>query len=1188
MAINIKNKIYINGTSFTSHLVQPIKWGNFLDERLDEMYFTLQSTKHRAFQPMDKVELVSTLTNPYRGKTTTRHKFYLIANDKATEEPVGSGHYTHELYCIELTKMLEMYVVDSLTFTNVIGTDYTKNPPLAPATLITPVMPNENSYIPYGETWIPVNSDTAWNTPSNYRTPLATGKPFTCASWEEVDNGSYSSLAKTVPELCGYSVWVEGNDSPIFESTNDPTGKYTFTLDNGRNYIIRYQTYSITTYGGSNTYAKRGVEFTFAVVQNYYPSKRLTCTDVINRLCDLATPLYQGKTPRFVLDQKDAAEFDKIYCPEITMTQSTLRENLQEVGKIVHGEPRLVPYGFDTYRITYDRYGGTKKANRPTKYIEKVSEHAIDSYCSSVDSAAQNLVNSLNYAQGVICEPRADAYKTVRAETQYVRVTDANMIIKTTRPIYKIIKLECGLVKNNTISAPVDITPYVFEKTVYDAQLSSYSEAYPYSKAYALYYAIGNDTIGGLNFKVDSAWLPSFERYAIVNILDKVTGQTLDLPGEWNDDKDKQDGTNFYPSLAFRVTYVPYFNVRLTQSKPYIREFKEPAVLIYNQSANVIESRAYGENLKGAVARLGNPERSITYWLTSFAQIPEAGDLYDDDYYISTVACEMYGIGIKCTLGLSKNFNRKSAYIGVSSERRLYEVSERAAYDRTTLYKEYIVIGDEETADNTLLGDNFISAIQNTFTQTARIARIDKVTAWGGTYSTPTGTTSARPLPAVELPVVASGLGNAIVFIWSYQDNYSAGPMVAYESNGEVSGYYQQDYAYCDFYGKIYYYNFDLSPSTEAETTDFDMQTEIGLELPGIDDNDTPGISSGVFSTLEHKPYIYRKDSREISQFCAEVEFVTNRKDLIIGSGLAVRNPLVGAPQQDPVRLYFLPFKVNKFAEKITTDLSDVPYFEPGGGVIIGEQQIRPSTESSSLIVYLGYNINGTQFELTNPTTFGNIPLGGIYYSTNADSTSTGTTATEIYQNRLIKQGPLYIDYRLMTIAPTVDGYRTQINGKQMTINISGTVPACEAWAFITPQYTATETVEDDEGQVSEQTYYEGGEVLLASNTPLSAGDTIPPIYFTPIHDPFKRFEVVETHGGSGTTISGYKYARYDEGTGYFECDEPVTDAEVGDIIFAPTSYNGSANGKALLQTTIHGKTSTSYTTKTETIIRKS
>lgn len=1171
MAIKITSAIYVNGTNFTPYLVQPIKWGNFLDERLDEMYITLVGTKRKAFQPMDKVELCHTLHNKYRNKTTVKRMYYLVANDKATEEPIGSGHYTHELYCIELTKMLEMYVVDSLTFTNVLARDY-----LSAELYVRPTVSDPGS----GRTFI----DDCWRS-DVYKTPGSSSAGLDILPLSDVvDKNEYPDSKVTGSEV---TVKVYANDELVYNVSESQWDSWVTTggttLYGLKGTIrIEYHTewYRRLPVGDPFYYESVGT-YTLQMVENEYPLKRITCTDVINRLCDLATPLYRGETPRFVLDPKDAADFDKIYCPEITMTQSTLRENLQEVGKIVHGEPRLVPYGFETYKITFDRYGGMNKANKPTKYIEKVSEHAIDSYCSSVDSAAQNLVNSLNYAQGVVCEPRADAYKTVRTETQYVRVTDANMIIKTTRPIYKIIKLECGLVKNNTVSAPVDITPFVFEKTIYDTQLSSYSDLYPYSKAYGLYYSIGDDTIGGLNFKLDKPIFPAFENYTIINIIEAVSNVELNT-----------DGDDFYPSLAFRVTYVPYFNVRLTQSKPYIREFKEPAALIYNQSANVIESRAYGENLKGAVARLGNPERSITYWLTSFGQIPAAGDLYDDDYYISTVACEMYGIGIKCTLGLTKNFNRKSAYVGVSSERRLYEVSERAAYDRTTLYKEYIVVGDEETSDDTLLGDGFLSAVKSTFTQAAETARIDKVTAWGGTYSTPTGTTSSRPLPAVELPVVASALGNAIVFIWSYQDNYSAGPMVAYESNGGVSGYYQQDYAYCDFYGKMYYYNFDLSPSTDTETTSIDTQTEIGLELPGIDDNDTPGTSSGVFSTLEYRPYIYRKDSREISQFCAEVEFVTNRKDLIIGSALAARNGLIGAQKEDPVRLYFLPFEVNKFATKITTDLTDVPYFELGGGVTLGERQVRASTESSSLIVYLDYIINGTQFELIEPTTFGNISLGQMFYSTNADSTSSGTTATEIYQNQLIKQGPLAIFYRLMTISPTVDGYRAQINGKQMTINITGTVPACKSWAFITPQYTTTQTVEDDEGNVSEQTYYEGGEVLLACNTPLSAGDTIPPIYFTAVHDPFKRFEIVETHGGSSTTVSGYKYARYDELVDKFFVDDYLDEispanVEVGDIVFARASYQDSEMGKALAQVTVLSKTSTSITTKTEIIVKK-
>lgn len=1127
--ITINTNVYINGVNFSMYAVRPLKWGNFLDERLDELYLSLVGTKKKAFKPMDKVEIVSTLFNKYRNTTTTNRGYYLVANDKATETPVGSGRYTHELYCIELTKMLEMYVVDSLTFTNVLGRDYTREKQPASVRKIIAEKYYPTLTLPDGGQLktedFPQN---IFNT-SSYQTPTTatlTVLPFADvfsppASWV---HAVFYGFSITVKDVNGNIVYE--HEDPIANYGPNPStaGGTTLSGLNGV-YTIEYQVVFVNTV----MFSTAGV-YTIAAIPNNNPLKRLTCADAINRICDLATPLYEGESPKFSLLPADVDWLDKIYLPEITTTQSTLRECLQTVGKIVHAEPRLIPNGFNTYYITFDRYGGMTQGITPKRYVEKVSEQAIESYCSSVDSAAQNLVNSLNYAQGVIVEPRANAYKTVRTETQYVRISDTNMSIQLSRPIYKIIKLECGLVMNNTVSAPVDLTPYVFEQTLYNSQLSSYSDVYPYSKAYALYYSIGGKSIEGLNFKLDDAWLAPFENYAIVNILNETTGQTLKLPAAGSD-----DAPNFYPTLAFRVTYVPYFNVRLTQSKQYIKEFDEPAVLVYNQSANVIESRAYGENLKGVAARLGTPERSVTYWISSFYQIPTAGQLYDNDYYISTVAVEMYNNAMKCTLGLSKDFNRLSAYIGVSSERRLYEVSERAAYDRTTLYKEYIVVGDAETTDNTLLGDNFFDALVNEFTQTAEISAVDKVIAWGGTYQNPTGTTAKRPLPAVELPVVASALGNAIVFIWSYQDNYSAGAAASYQTatvgTKTYSGYFQGDYAYTDYYGKMYYYNFDLSPSTGSETTDFDTQTALGLDFPGIDNSGTPGTSSGYFSTLEYKPYIYRKDSREISQFCAEVEFVTNRKDLIIGSALAARNGLVGAQNAYPVRLYFLPFKINKFAGKITEDLSDVPYIEPkhAANVEFGEYKLTSKVPSADTIVYKDYYTVQTHIILRNPAPYSDINYNDVYYVQHSDYSTDSTVVTSAYE--CVAAGSSGALRRTMTIVPVEGegGYSVMQNGKQVIITVLGDIPACEAWAFITPQYTTTQTVEDDEGNVSEQTYYEGGEVLLACNTPVADGGTIAPIYFTAVHDPFAQFDsTTQTIVVPSNIPLAYAYARYD------------------------------------------------------------
>ena len=72
---------------------------------------------------------------------------------------------------------------------------------------------------------------------------------------------------------------------------------------------------------------------------------------------------------------------------------------------------------------------------------EKTVSATIDSYCTSIDSSAQNIINQLDYAAGVITEPYVGGYKTVRTETQYTRISDENMIIATDRPIYQIVQV---------------------------------------------------------------------------------------------------------------------------------------------------------------------------------------------------------------------------------------------------------------------------------------------------------------------------------------------------------------------------------------------------------------------------------------------------------------------------------------------------------------------------------------------------------------------------------------------------------------------------------------------------------------------------------------------------------------------------------------------------------------------------
>lgn len=742
----------------------------------------------------------------------------------------------------------------------------------------------------------------------------------------------------------------------------------------------------------------------FIVMPNYPPLPRWNAKTVINRLLVKAETLRKSQTPRFHLNAEQAEEFEKIEMPELHLTNSTLREALQTVGSYIHGEPRL-----NGTEISYDMYGGSERtAVDFSKYFSKSFQQSIDSALTSIDSTVDNLVSTIGYAKGVMVEPYSGGYKTVRTETLYARIQDDNMIIATTYPINRIIKLESGTIGGKY--GGTDLTPYVFEASEY-TRLSSYSSLYPTSRAYAIYYTQGEKNIKGLNFKQQDPITPAFKNYAILNILRAATG-----------DNNLETG---YTNLAFRVTYESVSSARVKQSKQYIADFNRVSEIAYNQGQNLIESSYYGEHLKGVVARLGNVDKVLTLYQRGAAVVPKVGTLYDDDYYISAVAVEYQPYFTKISCALSKDFNRYSDYVGINSTKRFYEISERQAYDSFINYRDYVVIGDAVTADanapKTLLRN--ISGVRSAFDTTPRtgvscvVARglarsnngtidnkelvtaavtaasvkftkhdvtgvqsigddeaitiegsltyydkdtqsretveriitnktlpytlsradrqqtfesfdITKVIRADGKTTSACTVETLSDLNEVILPVQAFAMGNAVVFTFKYQDNYSAGDNATWKQSGsDVSGFYQNSVPYKDYYGNmeyltLNYYQYATLPVVDWSSPSPDhWQNDIGIALPdtSLPAGDGSKISGvGLFLSTGDDPLWLQVGSTEVPTITYQIELVTNRRGLIIGSALAGNFKLIG--QSDDVHVknvYVLPYRINKFAMKL-------------------------------------------------------------------------------------------------------------------------------------------------------------------------------------------------------------------------------------------------------------------------------
>ena len=696
---NYKVEIYDDITKsfvdYTKYALNPIRHADLLDEQLDEASLTMKQVPAEIFHPLTYVKIThtnisegifsdtylerikkrsdrtTTITVDDNGKVTeTLALFYVIANDNSIEVPVGSGRYDHTIYLIELTKILEGFIGDSITFTNALGNNYLDNTKELLFSVRSLNLPNST----VGETYSSIHSSYYKNPSANTAAVFPSIVDFVESIASQIpisffEPESTAPMTFRITNAAGNIVYeekTEVNANAHLILTRTQNGAVIETEDLGDIQVAPAPTYTIparqlnladgvyTVYYSFHVDGQPLVYFdidglVMSYVSNRYPAKKWTITDVINRCFALIEPQTSGNYPRFRLQGvsydtdgnplttyeagSQAEEFEKILAPEFAFTKMTLREQLKQVGGFIHAEPRISAFktddkGNEYFEVVFDKYGGIKQSHiKDRQLISAGFKESVNEYCTSLDSSADNLVSQVDFAQGVVVEPFENGFTTLRTESITTRVEENNdTIIPTDKPIFQIKSVICKYIPGKGAGS-WDITPYVFESADYNGNLSSYDGVYPYSKSYAVYYTQGSKGIKGLFFKAENPISPALNNYAITNILRVVTGDnglTIDA-----------NSGNYYAELGFEITYLPIFKTRIRTTKQQIRTGL-PRTLAYNQSANMIETRYYGANLKGVVERLGNLEKTYTYIVPFISDIPTAGMVFDKNYYIST------------------------------------------------------------------------------------------------------------------------------------------------------------------------------------------------------------------------------------------------------------------------------------------------------------------------------------------------------------------------------------------------------------------------------------------------------------------------------------------------------------------------------------------------------------------------
>lgn len=635
-------------------------------------------------------------------------------------------------------------------------------------------------------------------------------------------------------------------------------------------------------------------------------------SDVINSILFTQKALfYSGNlSSEIMLFPDTEEELSKIEAPEFCFTnQQSLWEVFSEIGGYIHAIPRLINSNSTSnvkYYLTFDYLGGQTMSSLDfDNYVINESSYSVEQYCTEVVSTVQNMVNYER--DGAITDPGLD-YRSLRTESAVAYMTEEGLIIRTAQPIEKLVSLTCSPLSDGTIVG--DLTSYCYENSQYQC-LSSYDGSFPNSKAYGIYWTQGQRNIQGLTFKNPDVVSPVFQLYAIQNIICNKTGKSND----WFSNLFLSN-TLYLQNLMFTVSYIPRVTLRVTQDKALIGDGTSSQIA-YNQGTTLVDSKHFGEAQKGVVERLGNIDIVRTYIFYGLDEIPKVGELVIDsegnEYYIASMIIDYYRDFIKAQIAFSKDFNRLNAYVGIENRLRFYEVDVNQVIDRFFTIDEYCVISyEDENYNYGMAQNNIIKYFAYPFFQQTQ-ENLKITYAISGTSNDNTNFTS------VLLPVISYGIGNTMVFQYSYEDNFSAGDQVVLNGSTRV----QQQVQYGDEFGNAKQLRIDLYPGGEPSSTwSQDLKDRADM-LPLVESFTNSGYFSTTFKGGSKYSYNLDKDNREKINVVYQMHFVSRSKNIIIGSGIANKNPFTS---NEPLRykLYVCTNRLNKLSKTIILDSSFV------------------------------------------------------------------------------------------------------------------------------------------------------------------------------------------------------------------------------------------------------------------------
>jgi hypothetical protein len=644
-------------------------------------------------------------------------------------------------------------------------------------------------------------------------------------------------------------------------------------------------------------------------------------------------------TRTFDIDSSLATLLDTVESPEFTFKDITLREAINQIASVLNAVARLDRES----TLTFDFYNDLLTLiSDETNIIEKSISQDIDYYATDLTRDAINMVNDSQEKDGVEIYPSESLFTTHRTNEFFL--TPSNMVIPTNKRIYRVRKLIWRgdiTISNNAVlnyfpslttingEYDVDISDRVLEfkeyqtlqqdkednlfnitGTVFDERKNPDNKF----KSNHIYYnykeknIIDNETTGmwDTTLNVDLAIKASVYTQLVDN------GTITATPNGWA-------GLNITINsneleYLWKVEYETIPNsIRINSSREDNIDIDKKTSLQANQQSRIVNMQNFVRNTEAVINRIGNKELELSHRVLDVSNSYNIGDYTSDLFILTVKETILFDDFAYCKYGLSRNFNRISQFIGVNSEERQWEISEKdRTLERDLLYKEYIYVdaqtigaivgsSDSEILE-TLARESYVDTFNPSSTKpTAKVGvckPYDKTGARIGSTYYYKGVLGNSV--ATLLPMTFNGAGRSIVINFEFDSNKNAGNWI--NNKQGVTGVNATNQ-----------YSIDYSPYTDDNGENVRMEIEIYEDLVSssplsnkvINGERLPYIGTAPTNKMFDFELYTLKDRRMVDKGTIQLEQKSrDTEKVIIGKALSKKNRLINDNAPNEIRLY--------------------------------------------------------------------------------------------------------------------------------------------------------------------------------------------------------------------------------------------------------------------------------------------